>query len=202
VPRPVGLDNFVTEAAVRLYQVSVGIPVDGVAGPETWLFLEKGLRLQQTASFSSKRDPDVPWMTIAKKEKGQKEIRGHQNNPRILEYHMATTLKADNDETPWCSSFVNWCLKEVGITGTKSAAAASWTHWGKASAAKAGAITIIHSPKAAGSGLTSSGYHVGFLVEETVSHYGVVGGNQGNAVRVTSFPKSAWQLIGYRWPSP
>jgi hypothetical protein len=44
---------------------------------------------------------------IAKAELGTTEVPGTQNNPRILEYHATTTLKATTDEVPWCSSFVN-----------------------------------------------------------------------------------------------
>ncbi|WP_224984859.1 TIGR02594 family protein [Geomonas agri] len=68
----------------------------------------------------------TPWMGIARKEIGQKEVAGHRDNPRILSYHATTTLKATDDETPWCSSFVNWCLKQAGVKGTDSAAATSW----------------------------------------------------------------------------
>lgn len=47
---------------------------------------------------------------VAKTQLGQKEISGSKDNPKIVEYHDATTLKATDDETPWCASFVNWCL--------------------------------------------------------------------------------------------
>ena len=55
------------------------------------------------------------------------------HNKRVIEYH-STTGKAPNDETAWCSSFVNWSLKQVGIKGTNSAQAISWQimHWGVA----------------------------------------------------------------------
>ena len=47
---------------------------------------------------------------IAQIQLGQKEIEGSKDNPKIVGYHKATTLVATDDETPWCSSFVNWCL--------------------------------------------------------------------------------------------
>lgn len=72
------------------------------------------------------------WLQIARGELGTTEIRGGRNNPRVVEYHQATTLKAGNDETSWCSSFVNWTMKQAGVQGTGSAAARSWLNWGRA----------------------------------------------------------------------
>lgn len=143
---------------------------------------------------------NAPWMDIARKEIGQKEIAGHGDNPRILSYHASTTLKATNDETPWCSSFVNWCLKQVGIKGTDSAAAGSWLHWGTPSVPVPGAITVICSSKGTDRSFSTSGAHVGFLLEETATHYRLLGGNQGNSVKESKFPKATWALLGRRWP--
>jgi hypothetical protein len=116
-----------TEAAVRVFQASIGIGIDGVAGPITLAALKKGVLTSHTVEASIQVNlKDAPWMAVAMREIGQKEIRGPEHNPRIIEYHAATTLKASTDETPWCSSFVNWCLRQVSIAGTNSAAAVSW----------------------------------------------------------------------------
>jgi uncharacterized protein (TIGR02594 family) len=71
-------------------------------------------------------------LAIARAEIGTHEIPGSRNNPRILEYHQATTLRARDDETSWCSSFVNWTMQQAGVQGTHSAAARSWLSWGQA----------------------------------------------------------------------
>lgn len=139
-------------------------------------------------------------MVIANNEIGQKEIKGKGNNPRIIKYHASTTLKAKTDETPWCSSFVNWVIIQANMQGTNSAAAASWLTWGEKTSAKSGAITIIRNASAANSSLTSSGNHVGFLVRETATHYMLLGSNQSDRVKVSLYPKSSWTLSGYRWP--
>lgn len=66
----------------------------------------------------------------AKKEIGVREIFGIQNNKKIVEYHKFTSLKASNDEVPWCSSFANYVVSKCGMTGTNSALAKSWLKWG------------------------------------------------------------------------
>lgn len=52
---------------------------------------------------------------IARAEIGVQEIAGVKHNERILQYHQATTLKAEADEVPWCSAFVNWCVIIAGL---------------------------------------------------------------------------------------
>jgi len=66
-------------------------------------------------------------------------------------------MGAAADETAWCSSFVNWVLRQAGIRGTNSAAAASWTSWGQSCHARVGAITVIFNSTAANSRLSRSG---------------------------------------------
>jgi hypothetical protein len=116
----------VTEVAEHLYQGSVRLLTDGTAdsrmSPHTSTAPPVRLPLPERGN--------APWMAIAMREQGQAEIKGPAANPRIIEYHAATTLRARSDETAWCSSFANWCMQQAGIPGTKSAAAISWMHWG------------------------------------------------------------------------
>ena len=68
------------------------------------------------ASFED--NSQFPWMEVALGEVGQRERRGRgrrRSNPRIMEYlHSAATWVSD-DETHWCSAFVNWTMEQVGI---------------------------------------------------------------------------------------
>lgn len=191
-----------TRKAVMRYQARVGIGVDGVVGPETWnALLGKRESVQTSVNATvSMAAEKAPWLKIARREMGQRETVGHNDhNPRIIAYHATTSYAAKADEVPWCSSFVNWVLKESGVDGTDSAAAASWLDWGQNTEAKQGAVTVIYM-KNANRSLSSSGNHVGFLLRETSSHYVILGGNQGDQVKESYYPKTSWQLRGYRWP--
>ena len=125
---------------------------------------------------------NLSWYEIATKELGQREVKGDADNPRIIEYHKATTLRASHDEVPWCSSFVNWCFKEAGYTGTKSAAAASWLAWGThiPSPVK-GCVVVITRPDLRKAG--GIGHHVAFYDGYVDGkHIRILGGNQSDAV--------------------
>lgn len=119
------------------------------------------------------------WISVAEGENGVKEIEGSKHNPRVIEYH-ATTGKFKDDETPWCSSFANWVMKQAGQPVTGSAAALSWAKYGKKIDKPAyGAIAVFDYGGGKG--------HVGFVVGIDGKKIQVLGGNQGNMVKVSSF---------------
>lgn len=139
----------------------------------------------------------VPWLAIAKREMdtGIDEAAGSRHNPRILEYHATTTLPdgiAGEDETPWCSSFVNWCIEEAGVGGTDSAAARSWLTWGTALAEpRKGAVVVFRRDPDPTKG------HVAFYWGRSGDRILVLGGNQDNQVSIKGYPKT--DLLGFRW---
>lgn len=135
----------------------------------------------------------APWMAIAQKEIGVVEFTGKNSNQRILEYHK-TTGNFSSDGVPWCSSFINWVLEQVGIKGTGSASSQSWLNWGIASE-QYGSIVVFSKGNGFG--------HVGFLIGREGDKIQVLGGNQSNQVKVSSYPlegSSAGRVISYRWP--
>jgi uncharacterized protein (TIGR02594 family) len=199
---PDGIFGPKTEAAVETFQRETGLNVDGIVGPRTWAMLEPGaIDVDHGIRAPATAGADNPWMAIAQKEVGQSELPGARHNQRIIQYHATTGLQAKTDEIAWCSSFVNWCLRQARIGGTNSAAAISWLSWGRPTHARQGAVAVIHNPAARNTRLSRSGNHVGFLVQESPTHFILLGGNQSDQVRVSRYPKSRWQLKGYRWPS-
>ena len=84
-------------------------------------------------------------------------------------------LNVRDDETSWCSSFVNWVLKQTDIKGTNNAGALSWRDkWDgqKLDKPAYGALVVFDHGK---------GYrHVGFVagIDEKNGRVIVMGGNQ------------------------
>ncbi len=136
----------------------------------------------------------TPWMDIAMKELGQREVSGSKANPRIVEYLTSTSLDRDyreTDETPWCAAFVTWVLKQAKMRNTKSAWARSYLKSGnELDKPQYGCIVVLERGQTSG--------HVGFFVEESEKYVKLLGGNQGNKVSLADYPKT--RVLSYRWP--
>lgn len=137
------------------------------------------------------------WMAIARGEAGQREVAGSRHNARIVEYHQTTSLRARSDETPWCASFVNWTMEQSGRRGTDSAAAISWASWGDRvnglGNAHNGDVVVIRN-KASGQN------HVGFFVSGGDGRVTLLGGNQSNQVKESSFGLGTYDVVAVRRP--
>jgi uncharacterized protein (TIGR02594 family) len=154
-----------------------------------------------TGAATDHQESDA-WMAVAEAELGTAEVAGAAGNQRIIAYHGATSLEAKSDEVPWCSSFVNWVMRQAGYTSTNSALAKSWLGWGVACGPRYGAITVIKKRGADSDAATgsSTGFHVGFLVEATRGRVRLLGGNQGDMVKLSNFYLTGYEVRGYRWP--
>ena len=132
---------------------------------------------------------ELPWIAIAREEVGVKEITGKDHNPKIIEYHSFTSGNFKDDETPWCSSFVNWVMSQVGIKGTNSAGAYSWKNWGKKLDKPAyGSLAVIVNKNGTG--------HVGFVVAVTKNNNLVIlGGNQKDEVRYSIYKNKNFTFV-------
>lgn len=135
-------------------------------------------------------------LQVAVQELGQKEISGPEQNPSIERYaREGGSFEWLNDDlTPWCSIFVNWCAKQAGLKGSGRANARSWLLAGQpVSDPQPGDIVVFwrESPE-------SWKGHVGFFFGFTREGKRVfcLGGNQGNQVSVSSYDVE--QVLGFR----
>ncbi|MCP3895621.1 MAG: TIGR02594 family protein [Bacteroides sp.] len=135
-------------------------------------------------------------MQVARKEIGIKEYNGDGDNPEVVKYLKSVdNLSFDlqrNDETAWCSAFVNWCMEQVGISRTERANARSWLSWGReVTTPSPGAVVVLwrDSPE-------SWKGHVGFFVRATADYVHLLGGNQNDQVNITRYPQR--RVLGYR----
>ncbi|CAM1340440.1 C40 family peptidase [Tenacibaculum amylolyticum] len=132
---------------------------------------------------------------IASREIGTTEIPGPQHNPRIVAYAKEAGFDFINDdETPWCSVFMNWVAQKAQLESTKLANARSWLNVGIiVTTPEPGDIVIFwrESPQ-------SYQGHVGIFMgySQDQSRIYTLGGNQSNQVSQTAL--SASQLLGFR----
>lgn len=186
---------------------SLGLP------PEVWSLIQRGLNHagfysgtyrgkpgeKTKAAYEAyiKGDSNEPeWMQVARGEMGTIEFLGSADNPEVVKYLKSVdniSISAQrNDETAWCSAFVNWCLEQAGINGTKNAAARSWLKWGrKLTKPEPGCIVVLW--RGSPDGLMG---HVGFFVKETSNYVYLLGGNQGDQVNISKY--SRVRILGYR----
>lgn len=133
-----------------------------------------------------------PWMRHAFGELGVSGNRSNTvHNPRVLLYHSCAG-HSQTDEIAWCSSFVNWCMRQALISGTGLPGARSWLQWGQPLARPVfGCVTVIERPGQAWWG------HVGFYTGMHHDKLLLLGGNQSNSVKIKAYDN---RLLGYRWP--
>ena len=134
-----------------------------------------------------------PWLDVALKERGVREIPGRRDNARIEEYLETTTYPLPNyyiDEIPWCSAFANFCYIQCGIRGTNSAWSQSWLSWGREVDEQVGALVIFHWGGNRG--------HVSFIYQIDEDGLFCCGGNQSDSVCLSYFSRN--NIVGYRLP--
>ncbi|MEP3837660.1 MAG: TIGR02594 family protein [Algibacter sp.] len=126
-------------------------------------------------------------LNVAINEVGITEIKGIEHNKRILEYAEQSFFSwIKDDETPWCSIFINWVAKQAGLDTSKSAAARSWQTVGfETQDPEPGDIAVFWRDSI-NSHLGHVGIYLGFSKDGTRIY--VLGGNQGDAVSISAYP--------------
>ena len=135
----------------------------------------------------------LPIVSIALSAIGTKEILGKENNHTILGWFEQLGFNwIKDDETAWCSLFMNWVAWVAGVPRSGKLNARSWLDVGKSIKVPVMGDVVVfwrESPQ-------SWKGHVGVFIKEDGDCIHVLGGNQDNEVKIKRYPKS--RVLGYR----
>lgn len=191
-----GIRGRLTIGAVKRFQKSRRIGVDGIVGPITLgkLFGEK----KKTPIGEPHTSTDyTPWMSIAYSKKGLHER--HHNKSLFAWLKSDGSSVGDPAKIPWCGDFVETCialsLPDEPLPKNPYLAL-NWKNWALEVTPQFGAVLSFWR----GSPSSWKG-HVGFYVGEDSTHFHVLGGNQSNAITVSRIAKTRLRKGGSRWPS-
>ncbi|MEL6671207.1 MAG: SH3 domain-containing C40 family peptidase [Bacteroidota bacterium] len=198
---PRGTELEFIKASDDFYWVQVKNP----AGEKGWVSFKYCLVLPDPKEV---RDNDYRWLKIAFGEKHFqiKELKDPMENARILLYLQSCELldnsMKNDDETAWCSAFMNWCVEKAGYEGTNSAWALNWKNWGQPLETPRRGCVAVFKRFVMKNGEKKTYGHVGFyLGKDGEKNISILGGNQRNRVKISSYPidSEKYQLVGYRY---
>ena len=128
--------------------------------------------------------------TLAGKQLGLNE---NEQNAAIQEYLRNGGVSLDPAVTAWCAAFVNATLAQSGQQGTGSNMARSFMNWGQGVDQPQPGDLAVFSRGDPNGPFGHVGFFEGYNPDGTIR---VLGGNQGDAVSVSSY--SPDRLLGFR----
>lgn len=133
-------------------------------------------------------------LEIALSQYGVKEVAGTGHNNTIVNFAKEAGFTwVNDDETPWCSIFMNWIAQKAGCVRSGKANARSWLNTGQpAIEPKTGDVVVLKRGNNPLSG------HVGIFISYTQDKrlIYVLGGNQGDEVKISQF--TTGDILGFR----
>ena len=124
---------------------------------------------------------------------GIEEITGSDHNPDIVGFfdEIGHSWVRD-DETAWCSAFINYIAKRTGYERSGQLTARSWLDVGtEIETPERGCIVVLWRGS-----LSSWKGHVGLYINSDDRYIYILGGNQDNSVCIKRYPKE--RLLSYR----
>ncbi len=132
---------------------------------------------------------------IAAEHLGVTEVAGDEDNPVVVKFAQEAGFKEiTDDETPWCSIFVNWCCKEAELQRTHKANARSWLYIGLPIDNPAPGDIVIFWRDHPQSWKGHVGIFMGY--SKDMSQVFTLGGNQRNSVSIQGY--DANKVLGFR----
>ncbi|MGB0871488.1 MAG: TIGR02594 family protein, partial [Flavobacteriales bacterium] len=128
-----------------------------------------------------------------------KEIKGTRHSQRILKYAKESGFGwVSEDETAWCSIFMNWVAKKASLKHSGKANARSWLNVGQAVNIPEPGDVVVYWREAINSWKGHVGIFMGFSANGERIY--TLGGNQKDSVCITAY--SADKLLGFRRLKP
>ncbi len=130
---------------------------------------------------------------IAERFKDTKEVKGSIDNHQIMAMLKLDNKWPQNDETPWCSAFVNYIAWLLKLPRSKDLRARSWIKIGKhidlEDALKGFDIVVLKRGKGKQPGpeVISASGHVGFYHTHDDNNIYLLGGNQKDTVNISAY---------------
>ena len=141
-------------------------------------------------------------LSMAARFIGTRERPGSAHNPAIVAMLQLDASWVQDDETPWCSAFVNYIAWLLRLPRSNSLAARSWLRVGvgvpPALAEPGFHVVVLKRGTGAQPGpevLQAPG-HVGFFLGYEGEKVILIGGNQGNSVSRGAYSRG--NILGIR----
>ena len=169
---------------------------------KAWSLKTQGLERLQSKHMTDEVDMIQKYaFDLAQRFVGTDEVNGSVDNPQIMAMLKLDNSWPSNDEVPWCSAFANYICWLARLPRSKDLRARSWLAIGKGISldqAEAGDIVVFKrgSGDQPGPEVLDAPGHVGFYAGRISGFIEVLGGNQGNQVKISRYPESS--LLGVR----
>ena len=149
-------------------------------------FLQTKLELRLSILQCSMLDKVAQYYGVA-----EKAGKSHNQNVVSL-FHDLGYKNINDDETPWCAAFMNYCAKQIGAQYPSGLRAKSWLSAGKKTTNPMPGDVIVFWRN----NKKSTAGHVGMYISEDNDYVYCLGGNQADKVQICPFPKE--RIIEFR----
>jgi len=123
---------------------------------------------------------------------GVAEVKGKEDNQKIIDMFISLGFTGFKDEVPWCAAYVGSVLKSCKLDYLMSLHARDYTEYGKATGTpQVGDIVVMWRGD-----VTGTAGHVAFFLHMDTKYVYVLGGNQSNTVSVQTYKRE--RVLAFR----